>query len=181
MIVFLQGSSEKQDDLEQEKKKNNKAKEKTEETEDVSKEEEKEEEEKNKTMEADADPLDDDISSSDSQVIPQILWVEIKRWCHVNVWGDLRLLKSLYVFQFDNSSLPFVATGNIHSVWMLQQITFILHNLVQLFSFIVIWISSPPWELWLIMLYVFANETFAEVSEFWVLILVVLKCQVLLP
>lgn len=67
---FLQASSEKQGDLEQEKKKKNKAKEKTEETEDVSKEEE---EEKNKATEADTVPLDNDISSSDSQVITQIL------------------------------------------------------------------------------------------------------------
>jgi hypothetical protein len=71
---FLQASSEKQDDLEQEEKKKNKVEEKTEETEDVSKEEE-EEEEKNKETKADTDPFDACISSSDSEVIPQILRV----------------------------------------------------------------------------------------------------------
>jgi hypothetical protein len=69
---FLLGSSEKQNDLEEEKKEKNKAKEKIEETEDVSKEE-VEKEQKNKEMKADTHPIDDDISSSDSQVIPKIL------------------------------------------------------------------------------------------------------------
>jgi hypothetical protein len=74
---FLLDSSEKQDNLEQEKKKKNKAKEKTVETEDVSKEEE--DKEKDKETNADTDPIDDDISLSDSQVIAQfILSMEIK-------------------------------------------------------------------------------------------------------